>query len=87
MLIFMQFHHGEWSAENLFIFPENVTHPIVGRLRTNLAANKSKMKYNTHTVQYIVTSYSYHKNIMDPPGVFIVFYTFYMFFIHIHRYR
>ena len=27
MLIFMQFHHGEWSAENLFIFPENVTHP------------------------------------------------------------
>ena len=35
---------------------------IVSRLRTNLAANKSKMKYNTHTVQYIVTSYSYHKN-------------------------
>ena len=28
MLIFMQFHHGEWSAENLFIFPENVTHPL-----------------------------------------------------------
>ena len=31
MLIFMQFHHGEWSAENLFIFPENVTHPIISR--------------------------------------------------------
>ena len=26
---------------------------IVSRLRTNLAANKSKMKYNTHTVQHI----------------------------------
>ena len=29
---------GEWSAENLFIFPENVTHPKIMRIRPETEA-------------------------------------------------
>ena len=45
MLIFMQFHHGEWSAENLFIFPENVTHPRKIRNGKEYDAKKSRNCY------------------------------------------
>ena len=48
MLIFMQFHHGEWSAENLFIFPENVTHPFrIKKLLPAVPSSGESAKFNT----------------------------------------
>ena len=43
---------GEWSAENLFIFPENVTHP-------DLTPNDKKPNNNNLTTKCIMRKFVY----------------------------